>query len=211
VLSHGTLVTEALPGEAVRIFREGLLGEEGVLSLPEGAAEAAAPTAVPFETPDSDRPVRITYASCSYPKDQEVPYLSTGDTLTIGVGYHASIATDDVVFSLELRDHDDNSFMRTDSDILGLHFDLPVGAGLVNFLLPNVPLLDGSFSYSIGILSKGGLLFDWREPAGTFEVMSPGKETGFITMPVQAWLLPPEPDAIAQMAPEELVHLEQQA
>ena len=43
-----------------------------------------------------------------------------------------------------------------------------------------MPLLDGTFTYSIGIHSKGGVLFDWREPAGTFEVMNPGKATGFI-------------------------------
>jgi hypothetical protein len=68
-------------------------------------------------------------------------------------------------------------------------------------------LLDGEFSYCVGILSKGGVLFDWREPAGRFSVMCPGKATGFITMPVQAYLLPPEPEAIAQMAPHELSYL----
>src|SRR6202522_1897741 len=35
VLIHGDMVAEALPGEAVRIFREGLLEEEGSLALPE--------------------------------------------------------------------------------------------------------------------------------------------------------------------------------
>src|ERR1039458_760471 len=34
VLSHGDVVIEALPGEAVRIFREGLLEEEGTLLVP---------------------------------------------------------------------------------------------------------------------------------------------------------------------------------
>jgi len=111
------------------------------------------------------------------------------------------------VFSIELRDADDNCFMRTDTDILGLRFDLPVGPGLVNFVVSDIPLLDGTFTYSVGVLSKGGVLFDWREPAGTFSVMSPGKATGFITLPVQAVLLPPEPEAIAQMAPEELTYL----
>jgi len=112
------------------------------------------------------------------------------------------------VFSVELRDNDGNCFMRTDTDILDLRLDLPVGPGLVNFMLDDVPLLDGSFTYSVGVLSKGGVLFDWREPAGAFEVMCPGKATGFITIAVRASLLPPEPDAIALMAPEELAHLE---
>jgi ABC-2 type transport system ATP-binding protein len=207
VLSHGDVVNEGPPGEAVRIFREGLLEEEGTLAIPDESPEPRAPTIVPKGTPDVDHPVRVTYVAHTYPRFEEVGYLATGDSLTIGVGYHASIATDDVVFSLELRDADDNCFMRTDTDILGLRFDLPVGPGLVNFLVDDIPLLDGTFSYSVGVLSKGGILYDWREPAGTFAVMSPGKDTGFIKLPVRAWLLPPEPEAIAQMAPHELDYL----
>ncbi len=110
-----------------------------------------------------------------------MPYLSTGDTLTIGVGYHASIATDDVVFSMELHDENDSTIFRTDTDIMGKHFDLPVGPGLVNFDITDVPLLDGKFTYMIGAQSRGGVLYDWREPAGTFEVMNPGKTTGHST------------------------------
>jgi ABC-2 type transport system ATP-binding protein len=207
VLSHGDVVNEGPPGEAVRIFREGLLEEEGTLSIPDESPEARHPIVVPKGTPDVEHPVRVTYVAHTYPRFEEVGYLATGESLTIGVGYHASIATDDVVFSLELRDADDNCFMRTDTDIMGLRFDLPIGPGLVNFLVDDIPLLDGTFSYSVGILSKGGVLFDWREPAGTFSVMCPGKATGFITLPVRAWLLPPEPEAIAQMAPEELDYL----
>jgi hypothetical protein len=161
-------------------------------------------------SPDPNHPVRVTYTAHSFPRSDEVPYLSTGDSLTIGVGYHASIATDDIVFSIELRDDDDNSFMRTDTDIMGLRFDLPIGPGLVNFTVENIPLLDGVFTYSIGVQSRGGVLYDWREPAGRVEVMNPGKTTGYIYLPVQAYLLPPEPDSIARLAPDELVHLDQQ-
>src|SRR5581483_11927688 len=138
VLSHGTMVTETGPGEAVRIFRENLLEEQGVLSLPDDEAK---PTPSVVGEPDTEHPVRITYTACAYHKFEEVPYLSTGDPLTIGVGYHASIATDEVVFSLELRDNDGNTFMRTDTDILDLQLDLPVGPGLVNFRVDNIPLL----------------------------------------------------------------------
>jgi ABC-2 type transport system ATP-binding protein len=208
VLSHGNAVYEGPPGEAVRIFREGLLEEEGTLAVPDQAETVESHAPLPVGTPDAEHPVRITYTAHTYPRFQEVGYLATGDALTIGVGYHANIATDDVVFSLELRDIDGNCFMRTDTDILGQHFDLPVGPGLVNFYVEDVPLLDGTFTYSIGILSKGGVLYDWREPAGEFAVMSPGKATGFITLRVQALLLPPEPESIAKMAPEELAHLE---
>jgi hypothetical protein len=52
-----------------------------------------------------------------------------------------------------------------------------------------MPLLDGSFSYALGIQSRGGILYDWREQAGTFEVMNPGKTTGALRMNVHAALI----------------------
>jgi hypothetical protein len=204
------LVTEATPGEAVRIFRQGLLDEGDTLALAE--VDAAGPTmAIDLETPDVDHPVRITYVAHAFPKSDEKTYLTTGDSLTIGVGFHASMAVENVVFALELQDDDGNSIMRTDTSILNLRFDLPVGPGLVNFFVEQIPLLDGAITYSIGVQSGGGVLYDWRERAGRCPVMNPGKTTGSIQLPVQAHLLPPEPDTIAVMAPEELVHLEQQA
>ena len=46
VLSHGDVVNEGPPGEAVRIFREGLLEEEGTLRSPSESPEPRAPTIV---------------------------------------------------------------------------------------------------------------------------------------------------------------------
>src|SRR5580700_9052256 len=127
VLSHGNIMTDCLPGEAVRIFREGLLEEDDTLVIPEEGADFSTPTPINVGSPDVEHPVRLTYSVHTYPKAEVVPYLTTGDSLVIGVGYHASIATDDVVFSLDIRDENAQPVFRTDTDILGLHFDLPVG------------------------------------------------------------------------------------
>ena len=43
VLSHGNLMTDCLPGEAVRIFREGLLEEDGTLGYPRRGRAAVDP------------------------------------------------------------------------------------------------------------------------------------------------------------------------
>jgi hypothetical protein len=205
------MVGEGPPGEAVRVFRQGLLEEGDTLGLADAEPAPLPPDPIGIRTLDANHPVRITYVHHSFPNCEVNPYLSTGDSFTIGVGYHAAESIDDVVFSLELRDDDGSMFMRTDTSILGQKFDLPTGPGLVNFSIDSVPLLDGAFTYSIGVQSRGGVLFDWREPAGRCAVMNPGKTTGFIALPVHAHLLPPEPDAIAAMAPDELVHLNQQA
>ncbi|HEY3843632.1 MAG TPA: ABC transporter ATP-binding protein [Acidimicrobiales bacterium] len=211
VLSHGDLVMDGPPGEAVRIFREGLLEEEEVLAVPDEDTETRPHIRVPEGSPDANHPVRVTYAEHTFPNAANVPYMKTGDSLTIGVGYHSSIATENVVFSLEITDENGVSIMRTDTAILGYRFDLPVGPGLVNFLVENIPLLDGAFTYAIGVHSPRGVLFDWRDPAGKFEMMNPGKTTGVLQLPVHAWLLPPEPAILARMAPDELANLDQRA
>ena len=47
VLSHGDVVHEGVPGEAVRIFREGLAGRGGDARHPRRVARARPPTIVP--------------------------------------------------------------------------------------------------------------------------------------------------------------------
>jgi hypothetical protein len=175
----------------VRIFREGLMEEAPALVLPEPEAEPVpgAPVSASIKTPDIDRPVRLTEITHSYPEDAVRPYLRTGEALTVNVGFHANIASDDVVFSFELRNNEGAVLIRTDTDIMGNTFGVPSGPGTVQLRIGDIPMLDGDFSYSIGIQSRGGLLYDSREPAGTFEVMSTSKTTGMFSLPVQASLL----------------------
>ena len=74
--------------------------------------------------------------------------------------------------------------MRTDTSIIGMPIDAPAGTSVMHFGIVQMPLLDGSFSFAIGIQSRGGILYDWQEHAGTFEVMNPGKTTGLLRMNV---------------------------
>ena len=48
----------------------------------------------------------------------------------------------------------------------------------MHFGIVDMPMLDGSFTFALGIQSRSGILYDWQENAGTFEVMNPGKATG---------------------------------
>src|SRR6202451_2087732 len=62
VLSHGHLVAQGEPGEATRIFREGLMAEGAGMAVadPTLVAVPAPPTAVGMDSvPDAERPVRF--------------------------------------------------------------------------------------------------------------------------------------------------------
>ena len=84
--------------------------------------------------------------------------------------------------------------MRTDTSIIGVPIDAPRGVSVMHFGIVEMPLLDGTFTFALGIQSRGGILYDWQEHAGTFEVMNPGKTTGVLRMDVHAALISTESD-----------------
>jgi ABC-2 type transport system ATP-binding protein len=195
VLSHGHKVAEAEPGEATRIFREGLIAEGAGMAVMDSAfvAVPAMPGALGADLmADAERPVRFRSVHRVYSGDNNVAYMKTGDDLTIRVEFEASIPTPDVVFSLEIRDEHNNQLMRTDTSIIGVRIDAPRGTSVMHFGIVDMPMLDGSFSFAVGIQSRNGLLYDWQENAGTFEVMNPSKMTGALRLDVHAALISTE-------------------
>lgn len=127
-----------------------------------------------------------------YSGDNSVPYMCTGDDMTIRVEFEALHPVEDVVFSLEVRDENGNIIMRTDTSIVGVVINASPGTSVMHFGIVDMPLLDGSYSFAIGIQSRGGILYDWQDEAGRFEVMNPGKVTGSIHMNVHAALIASE-------------------
>jgi ABC-2 type transport system ATP-binding protein len=199
VISHGHLIADADPGAATRIFRERLMSEGAGMSIVDPALVAvpATPNMVGNDDLDSagddeTRPVRFRSVHRVYSGDNNLSYMTTGDDLTVRVEFEALRPTQDVVFSLEIRDEDANTVMRTDTSIIGLQIDAPRGTGVMHFGVVNMPMLDGAFSFAVGIQSRSGILYDWLENAGKFEVMNPGKITGHVRMDVHAALISTE-------------------
>ena len=131
VLSHGHLIAEGEPGEATRIFREGLMAEGAGMAIadPTLVAVPATPTSAGTDAlPDDNRPVRFRSVHRVFSGDNTVPYMRSGDDLTIRVEFEALYPTEDVVFSLEVRDLDGNMLMRTDTSIIGMPIDAPRGS-----------------------------------------------------------------------------------
>jgi ABC-2 type transport system ATP-binding protein len=214
VLNDGAMIALGTPGEAVRAFREQLLEVEAALALgaaPSGAAGAlglaagatgaatggatgaaagATGAAAGAAAGDADRPVRLHEVRVQYPGVGERPYLLSGQALAVQVGFDTLAPTGGVVFTLEIRDADGSALIRTDTDILGVHFDVSPGPGMMQFVFGSFPLLDGVYEVVVGVQSRlGGVLFDWREPACSFEVMNPGRATGVLSLPVEASML----------------------
>ncbi|HEX4081668.1 MAG TPA: ABC transporter ATP-binding protein [Acidimicrobiales bacterium] len=209
VLSDGVMIGHGTPGEAVRLFRERLMEAGDVLALgggdeppapdpsPPSTGPAVLPptiSAIPVEgtAADRSRPVRITDVLAFYPEANERRYLLPRETLIVRAGYQASEATDGVVVAIEIRLDDGSVLFRTDTEIMGLRHDVAAGPGAVDFHFDDLPLFDGTYEVNVGITGPDGILYDWREPACTFEVMNPGRATGVIAVPVKAAIVPTE-------------------
>ena len=63
--------------------------------------------------------------------------------------------------------------------------EIPEGGGIVRFFFPEVPLLDGTYSVSVGVRSATQTaIFDWKDQVTQFEVANPGRSTGRVRLPL---------------------------
>ncbi len=185
VLADGQMVVQGLPGQAIRIFREGLLEAEGILGLRSEATPAAVPAEQPTATTDASHPIRITAVTPTHPGDGERPYAVTGEPLTITLEYSSVEASTSASFVVEIRDEQQVTLLRTVSGDLDAHLEVPAGTGSVSFHYESFPFLDGLYTISAGVEHRaGGELFDWKESAAKVEVMNPTKSVGLVSIPV---------------------------
>ena len=79
---------------------------------------------------------------------------------------------------------------KTDTDNMGVHFDLDEGDGEMVFTFPSMPFLDRTYRVALGIQSRlGGVTYDWCEDAARVEVLYEGKTSGLLNLPMDAALV----------------------
>ena len=95
-----------------------------------------------------------------------------------------------------------NAVMRTDTSIIGWRSTPPRARASCTSASSRCPCSTAPSPSPSGIQSRSGILYDWQENAGTFEVMNPGKITGMLRMEVHAALISSEshvdPAAVGQ-------------
>jgi ABC-2 type transport system ATP-binding protein len=170
VLDHGRLVFHGPPGEAVRSFREHLLG---------GAGPSANRAVV-------DRGVHISSVTLEHPQHGETGYLLPGEPLAVHVKYDVEHEVEDVAFSMSVYDTQGRLLFGASTDRLGQPIPRLSGSGEVVFSVPHMPLLDGTYPLTLGITSAGGgVVYDWREQRDSFEVMNPTPVEGLVDVPLE--------------------------
>jgi ABC-2 type transport system ATP-binding protein len=192
VLDHGKLVIDALPGEAVRVFRESLLGGELNEPIEPAAAESEPETgAAPIAETATHR-VQITSVQVEHPGLAERNWLLPDEPMTIRLGYHATERTEDILFGILIHDQDGNQLFGTNTRLLGIEVPPADGDGEMSFEFHRVPLLDGTYLVTLAIQSVDeGTVYDWREQQTSFEVMNPSQTSGLVSFPLDVKFVDP--------------------
>ena len=195
VLDHGHMVALGAPGEAVRSFREHLMrGErfEEVEQLGPAETEPTPPESVIVElrpsTPEERRTlkVEITDVLLTHPRERQRPYLLPGEPLDIHISYLAAEPVDDAVFGIAIHDSEGRLMFGTNSELLAIQVGRIAGEGCFTFNFDAIPLLDGAYPVTIGIVgADDGPVYDWHEQRYQFEVMNPGRDTGQVKFDVR--------------------------
>lgn len=204
VLDQGRLVEVGTPGEAIRSFREHLLQRKADADAARMAAELEAQLATAAERAregaEEDTPaasdggparhgtkstaVEITKVQIEYPADPSRHYLFPGEPLTIRIGYDAREPVEDLIAGVAAYGEDGKLLFAANNIWYPVEPDVYEGPGEFVFEFPGVPLLDGTYSVTIGLTTADeGTVYDWHELKYRFEVMNPWRASGLVHMP----------------------------
>jgi ABC-2 type transport system ATP-binding protein len=176
-LEHGRLVAHGDPNDVIREFRERLLKA----ATP---AEDINPELARSEMSPMWGRVKIAEATVSYATpDQEA--VAPGEPLRLDVALEAPEPVDDVVVGLAVYNSMGWLVFGTNTHLHGVDLGTVSGRREITFVFPDVPLLDGTYAVTIGVHTKGGLVYDSWEQLRRFEVAAPGRDIGLVRLPVE--------------------------
>ena len=116
-------------------------------------------------------------------------HLYPGESLTVIVDLDSLAEVDDAMATIAIHDDEGELVFASDPDDPACAMEVPEGGGTVRFHFPEVPLLDGTYSVSVGVRSAMTTsIFDWQDQVTKFEVANPGRSTGRVRLPLDVQL-----------------------
>ncbi|MDP9073236.1 MAG: ABC transporter ATP-binding protein [Actinomycetota bacterium] len=194
VLDNGVMVACGRPGEAVRSYREHLQmhqreEEAHAAGHAEPVTEAGAPEVE--EDPWRDSPIRIAGVRFEYQGGVTSTHLVSGEPLTIHLGYRTTRPVDDAVVGVAIYNTEGKCLYSTNTDYLEVDLGVLDGEGTVDYYIPSVPLLDGTYPIIVHFCDRAlTRSYEVRDHQDWFEVMSLSKTIGQIELGAQVTVHP---------------------
>ena len=175
-LEHGVMVAHGEPNEVIRQFRERLL--KAATPAEDMSPELARSEMSPMWGRVKIVDARVVYAT----PDQEA--VAPGEGMRLDVTLNAPEPVEDVVVGLAVYNSMGWLVFGTNTHHHGVDLGTVDGQRRVSFDFPDVPLLDGTYAITVGVHTKGGLVYDSWEQLRRFEVAAPGRDIGLVRLPV---------------------------
>ncbi|MDY6794586.1 MAG: ABC transporter ATP-binding protein [Actinomycetota bacterium] len=160
-------------------------GETRMLGDPKGVTEAyheamrMRPEGSEFGTQD----IFIDQVEILGREAREAVEFQTGDPMTIRLHYTARKPVEDPVFGFGFYDQIGFMVYGTNTRLRGIDIEKLEGEGRMDFHIPYLAMLDGRYYISVAAHTRDGLTnYHWLDKLYYFDVTSPGKEEGLITM-----------------------------
>jgi ABC-2 type transport system ATP-binding protein len=171
VMNHGNVITVDEPGEAIRVFLADLLGVGTLAGSESGGIEG---NVLAIDT------VHVEHGGSG-----ERLHLYPRDSLTITADVNSLAPVHNGMATIAIHDDKNELVFASDPDDPAFAVDIPEGGGIVRFHFAEVPLLDGTYSVSVGVRSATETaIFDWKDQVTKFEVANPGRSTGRVDLPL---------------------------
>ncbi|MDQ1490227.1 MAG: lipopolysaccharide transport system ATP-binding protein [Actinomycetota bacterium] len=176
-LEHGRMVAQGEPNDVIREFRERLL--KAATPVEDMSPELARSEMSPMWGRVKIADVRVVYAT----PDQEA--AAPGEPMRLVVTFDATEPIDDVVVGIAIYNSMGWLVYGTNTHLHGVDLGTVAGRRSMSFDFEDVPLLDGTYAVTVGLHTRGGLVYDSWEQLRRFEVRAPGRDIGLVRLPVE--------------------------
>jgi len=172
VMNHGKVITVDEPGEAIRVYLADLLGVGTLEGSESGGIQGNV--------------LAIGTVMADHGGSGARSHMYPGESLTITADLDSLAAVPNGMATIAIHDDQNELVFASDPDDQACAIDVPAGGGIVKFFFPDVPLLDGTYSVSVGVRSATETaIYDWKDQVTKFEVANPGRATGRVRLPLE--------------------------
>jgi ABC-type polysaccharide/polyol phosphate transport system ATPase subunit len=171
VMNHGQVITIDEPGEGIRVYMADLLGVGTLDNSESGGIDGNV--------------LAIGTVQAEHGGSGSRTHMYPGESLTITADIDSLARVPNAMATVAIYDDRKELVFASDPDDPGCAMEIPEGGGIVRFVFPEVPLLDGTYSVSVGVRSATETaIFDLKDQITQFEVANPGRSTGRVRLPL---------------------------
>jgi lipopolysaccharide transport system ATP-binding protein len=191
-LHQGVVKDRGNPRRVIDAYRSFIEAqEEGSLLSQDLAEDGEAPVDVSAPSQATrwgSREVEISHVSLLDWSGAEKRVLHPEDGARIRLSYKVNEAFADVVFGVAITRADGLSVFGTNTEIDRIKLPAINKSGVVEFELPRIGLVEGSYTFDVAVHRADGYPYDYLKDAVHFSVRSDRKEVGVSSLN-RAWIV----------------------